>query len=144
MLITKENLDIWYREYQKQFKTTHKYITSRGGKVRTSTPLSRRDFEMDFLSESYDYPKLSGKQLAQRMAKQDLYVASSKEALRAAEAHIREFGGSQSFNLIMRYRIGAEEDIWEAIKIFRQSKQDEGFSSTQINILISQQYFGSP
>lgn len=143
MLFNKENFDIWYRQYQEQYKRTTKYITSRGGTVRDTTPLTRTEFEIDFKSMVADNPKKSGVQIAKMMAKQELYETSFSQARRYAEAHVSEFGGVVDINLIQKYRLGTQTDIFETIKEFRNQMKLSGFTNQAAALMISQEFFGS-
>lgn len=143
MLMTKENLDIWYREYKKQFERSTKYSKSRGGTTRGLTPLTRAEFQMDFISETFDNPKLSGKQVAQRMAKQEVFPQSYAQATRHAEAHVREFGGKLTPDLISKYRIQSENKVFEAISNRRYELQTKGLSASEIKLTIGQEFYGS-
>ena len=152
--MTKQNLDIWYKEYLNQYKKTKKYVKSRGGKLRMVNtdgklkevePSSRHDFLTDFISVANDNPKLSGKQIAQKMAKAELYELSWKNAEKLAESHVKEFGGKVSANLIYRYQMGAVkgENIWDKIKQRREQHDKEKINTYNSNKLIGQEFFGS-
>lgn len=145
MLMTKSNLDIWYNDYKKQFNASVKNAKSRGGSTRGIKPLSRAEFGIDFTSEAFDNPKLSGKQLAQKMAKHDVYKVSGKQARAFAEAHIKKYGGELTPQLIMQYRLEtvSGNNIFEEIKLTSKILKDSGLSSYNVNILIGQQFFGS-
>lgn len=143
MLITKTNLDIWYNEYRAQYTRSTKYIKSRGGKPSDLTPLTRAEFEVDFQSMHFDKPKLSGKQLAQRMAKDEVYVVSSKQAIKRAEAESRVTGKPVDVNMITGYMMGTRQNLWDELKEFRALSKELGNNSYQTNLLISQEIFGS-
>lgn len=144
MLLIKENLDIWYRAYKAQYDRTTKYIKSRKGKMRdTDGPMTRKEFEIDFRSMVFDHPKKSGKQLAEMMAKQELYTRSYAQAKKYAEAHVAAFGDEVNINLIQQYRMQSREDVFTTIKRVRRRMRDDGFDSGAITILIGQEFFGS-
>lgn len=144
MLLKKENLDIWYREYQEQYKRTTKYIRSRKGKIRDiNGPMTRKEFEVDFRSVLEDNPKKSGKQIAQMMAKQELYTISWKQAKNIAEAHVYAFGGNVDINLIQQYRLETRRDVFENIQLLRRQMKLDGFDDTSIASVVSQEFFGS-
>ena len=145
MLFNDENYDIWYRQYKEQYKKTTKYIVSRGGSVRDTKPLTRSEFEIDFKSMAADNPKKSGAQIAKTMAKQELYETSFSQAKKFAEAHVNEFGGTVDINLIQRYRLGTETDIFETIRGYREQQKQAGFTNKkQLALMVSQEFFGSP
>lgn len=144
MLVTKQNIDIWYREYQAQFKRSEKFVKSRKGKTRGLKMLSRNEFEMDFRSEVFDNPKKSGTQIAQSMAKQEVYGVSQKQAVKSAEIHVSEFGGDLTPDLINRYRTQSISDIFDIQNKRRDELKAEGRKSSEIALIISQEFYGSP
>lgn len=143
MLITETNIDIWYREYLKQYNKSTKYIKSRKGALRGLTPSSRNEFKVDFISETYDNPKLSGKQIAQRMAKSEVYPQTWKQATVHAEAHARETGEQVTLDLINRYRTQSESTITDMVRARRAELKLQGYSSSDINLMIGQEFYGS-
>lgn len=145
MLITDVNIDIWYRQYLKQYEKTKKYVTSRGGKVRDIKPSSRSDFKIDFISSVNEHQKLSATRIAQNLAKQELYETSWEQATKFAKAHVKKFGGTVNFNLIQRYRMGAVrgQNIWNSIAERRKELRTDGLSSYSANLIIGQEFFGS-
>ena len=146
MLITDGNIDIWYREYLKQYEKTKKYVTSRGGKVRDIKPSSKSDFKIDFISSVSENKKVSGTRIAQNLAKQELYETSWNQAERFAKAHVEKFGGEVNINLIQRYRMNAVsgQNIWSVISERRTELRANGLSSYSANLIIGQEFFGSP
>lgn len=143
MLLTKQNIDIWYSVYEKQYETTKKYITSRKGSYRDIGMMSRDDFETDFRAMVGDNPALGGTAIAKKMAKQDLYTTSFAQGKRLAEAHADVFGGNVNIHMIQSYRLGLNSDIFNIIQTVRKDMKSQGFSNEAIAILISQQFFGS-
>ena len=143
MLINKENLDIWYNEYKEQFERSNKYIKGRKGTTKGLSMSNRIDFESDFISEAFDNPNISGKQLAKKMAKQEVFATSYKQAFKAAEAHIREFGGMLTPDLITKYRLQTTTDIFPLIESRRAQLRASGETKRQIAILIGQEFYGS-
>lgn len=143
MLLTEQNIDIWYRVYKKQYETTKKYITSRKGSYRDIGMMSRDDFETDFRAMVSDNPKLGGTAIAKKMAKQDLYTTSYAQGKRLAEAHTDVFGGEVDIQIIQKYRLGLTSDIFNIIQAVRKDMKSQGFSNNAIAIMISQQFFGS-
>lgn len=143
MLLIKENFDIWYNEYKEQYKRTTKYVKSRKGKLRDTTPLTRKEFEIDFRSMVTDNPKKSGTQIAKMMAKQELYTTSWSQAERLAKAHAAEFGGDVNLALIQQYRMESRQEIFGTIKQLRHRMSAEGFDSGAIRLIVAQEFFGS-
>lgn len=146
MIINDTNLDIWYNDYLKKFKNTKAYIERKGGTVRTSKPMSRGDFAIDFRSMVYDNPKMYGKQIAEEMATQDLYMVSKQQAKNYAAAEYRATGNKSalSINVITEYRLGIRTDLFDSVKIVRADMKRQGFSNDAIVLFIGQEFFGSP
>ena len=143
MIISEKNLDIWYREYLNQRERTAKYIKSRGGQIRSTKPLSRSDFEVDFKSEVEDNPKKTAKNIAKKMAKDDLFILTHRQSEKLSEAHVKEFGGKSNISFIMKYRLGLITDSWDVIESRRQELFSEGYNTYRANITIGQEFFGS-
>lgn len=143
MLITKENIDIWYNEYKEQYKRSEKYIKGRKGTSRGLVMSNRKDFESDFISVHFDNPKLSGKQLAKKMAKEEVFATSYKQAFKAAEAHVDKLGGKLTPNLITEYRLRTTGDIYPLITDRRAELFTLGKSAEEVALIISQEFFGS-
>lgn len=143
MLITKTNIDIWYDEYKSQYIKSTKYAKSRGGSTRGLSMLSRTEFEMDFKSEALDNPKKSGSQIAKGMAKDEVFTKSYKQALKHAEAHVREFGGKVTADLVAQYRLETNKDIFPEIEARRAELKTKGKSKAEVALIISQEFYGS-
>ncbi len=157
MKLINENYQIWYDEYKKQRAKSEKFIKSRKGKVRTYVSSgeekaievsSFRDFKADFNSYMRDNPKLSGKQIARKMAKNEVFKLSYDQAEKLAEAHVKQFGGKASLGLINKYRSysSGSTGIFSATELRRAEleKAYPGYSTYQLNKLIGQEFFGSP
>lgn len=143
MLITDKNIDIWYNEYKKQFERSTKYVKSRKGTTRGLKMSSRLEFKMDLLSEHTDNPKLSGSQIAKKIAKSEVFAVSYKQATRSAEAHVSEFGGKLTTDLISKYRTQAIRDIFDLADIRRTELRKQGKTTSEIAFAIGQEFFGS-
>lgn len=143
MLITDKNIDIWYNEYKQQFERSTKYVKSRKGATRGLTMSSKSEFKMDLLSEHYDNPKLSGTQIAKKIAKSEVFAVSHKQALKSAEAHVSEFGGKVTMDLISKYRTQSISDIFDLTEAKRIELKRQGKTSSEIALLIGQEFFGS-
>lgn len=152
--MTTHDLDIYYSAYLKQRAKTLKYIKSRKGIIPTfgEKPISKRDFKMDIESIKSDNPKESYVAIAKRYAKNQLYEYSFKEAERRAEAHITRYGGKVDVNLIQRYRMQSERQIFDDILNTRTSLKAKGMTHdfeiggktyANIEVYISQEFFGS-
>lgn len=83
-----ENIDIYYREYKKQFEKTTRYVKSRGGRVDEEyqeNRLTKDEFRVEFISAIDSNPNVGAKKLVQDMAKSDVYTFSKSQAYKAAE-----------------------------------------------------------
>lgn len=142
MILSNDNIKIWYAEYLKQYERTKKYVKSHGGKVRDITPSSLRDFKIDFITASYE-SKRGAFEIAKKMAKEELYLNSWKRSLALAKAHVRKYGGVLNLNLIQSYRMQAVRgnNIVNDIRLRReQLKSSE--EDVNIELTISQEFFG--
>lgn len=144
--MTKHDLDIYYDAYIKQRNKTLKYINSRKGVIPVygKSPVSKSDFRLDIISLKAENPKDSYVAIAKKYAKEQLYEYSFKEAERRAEAHVRSFGGQVNVNLIQQYRMQSRRELYDAIQVERTSLKSKGFHNNQIELYISQEFFGSP
>jgi len=143
--MTIHDLNIYYDAYLKQRRKTLKYIKSRNGIIPSfgKDPVSKRDFELDLKAAKLENPKESYVAIAKKYAKEQLYEYSFKEAERRAEAHVRSFGGQVDVNLIQQYRMQNRRELYDAIQVERTSLKSKGFTNDQIEIYISQEFFGS-
>ena len=141
-LLTKTNIDIWFREYSKQFATTKKYVKSRGGKFRDIEPLSRAEFEIDLRSELEDRPGKSGSQIAKQMAKDDLYLHSYKQAKALAKAEAEREGKPLRGQDIDNIRL-EKTNLWSDIETTNQELKNAGFSGKERKLKIGEQFYGS-
>lgn len=138
MLITEENIKIWYREYVKQFEKTTKYVKARKGQVRGTAPSSYHWFKTDFMSEVKDPSVKSGAQLARKMAKAEVYTVSSKQARLAAETLSKKTGKRLTPNMLASFKL----NLFKQTEEYRASL-DSTLSATEKNKLIAQNFFGS-
>ena len=116
MILSNENINIWYKDYVKKYNNIKKFIKSRGGISLNIPMLSKQAFEIDFRSIAYDYPNTNGKKLAETLAQNQLYTKSSKQARKAAEAEMSKLGTPVALQIITEYRLGIRTNIWDAIK----------------------------
>lgn len=143
--MTNHDLDIYYHAYLKQREKTLKYIKSRKGVIPVygKDPVSKSDFKLDLVSLKFENPKDSYVAIAKKYAKEQLYEYSYKEAERRAEAHVRTFGGQVDVNLIQQYRMQNRRELYDAIQVERTNLKSRGFTNAQIELYISQEFFGS-
>lgn len=146
MILSDKNLDIWYKDYLKKFKNVSKFITRKGGTPRSTKPMSRREFGMDFISMTYDYPNTNGKKIAETMAQQELYSKSYAQSKKIAEAEFKMTGQKPKnvMEVILQYRMDTRQSVWSNIRSTRALMKKQGFTNESITLLISQEFFGSP
>ena len=142
-----ENIDIYYKEYQKQFEKTTKYVKSRGGRVDEEyqeNRLTKDEFRVEFISAIDSNPNVGAKKLVQDMAKSDVYTFSKSQAYKAAEREAALSGITLTQQLIYSYRAGFNTNIYEVSKqLYREYKKILG-SATEARIKVSQEVWGSP
>lgn len=140
MLIVEENIQLWYREYKKQFEKSKKWITSRGGQIRFNTPSNYTDFKTDFLTQVTHNPTKSGKQIAQKIAKEEAFSVTTKQAEKAAEFHARKEGVKLTQPLVNKFRL----NLFEQTEEYRRTDPEmRGKTTYGQNKLIAQHFFGS-
>ena len=153
MLITEQNLDIWYKAYRKQFDATSKRLKSRGlkirqisnnGKLQDVKPLTRAQFAGDFKSELADITASgkykSGERIAQSMAKTEVYAQSYEQAKKAAQNAVDTRGKTMSTSLIEYFRSGS---WWEVVQQKRAELAELGYNTYEQNLQISEEFYGS-
>jgi len=145
MLITEQNIDIWYREYKAQRARSEKYVQSRKGVTRELPVSSRAEFKLDFLTAVSDNPKLSGKQIAQKMAKEETYTLSNKQVTKIAEAMSTYHGIPVTPQLVAQIRVGATgaDPFWATITARQYELKGNGMSWDEVKVIVSQEFFGS-
>lgn len=154
MLITEQNIDIWYREYLAQRKRSEKYVKSRKGVLRGLEVSTRAQFRKDLVTNASDNPKLSGKQLAQKMAKEEVFSLTSAEAMARAKAMSTYHGIPVTPQLVAQIRVGATgivSSFWATVTARQYELHDAGYKwrssnpdEETVETLIGQEFFGSP
>lgn len=142
-LLTDSNIDFWFKQYRSQYDRSKNYAERQGGEVRDIPPLSRKEFEIDFRSEVEDNPGLSGTKIAQKMAKDDVYPHSFKQARAAAKAIAEKEGRDITAEDIRNIRTNAT-DFWGNLSSFNNELKNAGLNSKERKLKISQEFFGSP
>ena len=149
MIVSDRNLDIWYKDYLKKYKSTKKFILSKGVTPRNMPPETRYDFARDFESTHEDHPELSGKQIAELMAKQDLYPKSPLAAKTAAKAEADRKNIKMTPKLVLEFLLDENTDLWTDIANFKKNEialakqQNKILSSEDVALLVAQEFFGS-
>ena len=142
-LLTDSNIDFWFKQYRAKYARSKKYAERQGGEVRDVPPLSRKEFEIDFRSEIEDNPNLSGSKIAQKMAKDDVYTHSFKQARAAAKAIAEKEGREITSKDIINIRTNAT-GFWNDLGSYNNELKKSGLNSKQRRLKISQEFFGSP
>ena len=143
MILSNENINIWYKDYVKKYNNIKKFIKSRGGISLNIPMLSKQAFEIDFRSIAYDYPNTNGKKLAEKLAQNQLYTKTSAQAKKAAEAEMRQVGTPVSLQIISEYMLGTRTVTWDNIKQTRKIMKAQGFTNEAAALFIAQEFFGS-
>lgn len=145
MLMTEENIDIFYREYKKQLNKTIKYAKSRGGIItpRGENVMNRTEFKTYFIGFAADSGEKSGMKIARDIAKDQVYELSHKQAVRAAERAATLFGDTYNINEIMRYRIGARKEIFDYQHERIRDLMKSGLTIKEAKKAVSQEIWGS-
>lgn len=141
-LLTDSNIDFWFKQYRSQYDRSKKYAERQGGEVRDIPPLSRKEFEIDFRSEVEDNPELSGTKIAQKMAKDDVYTHSFKQARAAAKAKAEKEGRAISGEDIWNIRLNST-GFWDDVRSFANKLKIKGLSGKEQRLKVGQQFFGS-
>ena len=143
-----------YEVYKEQRAKSLKYIESRKGKVRKVdgrmiSESSFKEFKTDLVSSLEDNPKISPKELAKRMAKDEVYSVTSAQARKFAEVAADLFGDEYNIGNVTKYRLGFTGPLFERIEQFKEEKRQEylsrgeKLSSYKLNMLVGQEFFGS-
>lgn len=143
MILSNENINIWYKDYVKKYNNVKKFIKSRGGISLNIPILSRQAFEIDFRSITYDYPNINGKKLAEKLAQNQLYIRTLEQSKKAAEAEMRQVGTPVSLQIITEYMLGIRTVAWDNIKQTRKIMKAQGFTNEAAELFISQEFFDS-
>lgn len=152
MLITEQNIDIWYREYKAQRQRSEKYVKSRKGVTRGLPVSTRAEFKLDFLTTVSDNPKLSGKQIAQKMAKDETFPLTNKQVMNIAKAISTYHGIPVTPQLVAQIRVGATgaDPFWADVTARQYELHAQGYkwkssdpNEETVETLVSQEFFGS-
>lgn len=139
MLLTDENIDIWYREYQRKYRNITKYVKRKHGELPENHEMaSRREFDSDFRRMVEDHPNLSGSQIAKKMAQQELYIVQYSEL-----RHVQRFSHEEK----MKIMVGADKqslgDLHQEITRDYHRMIGDGISPYAAKLIISNTYYGS-
>ena len=109
-------------------------------------PQSVHEFKMNFNSIKDEIKKnkshrLSAKQIAQKMAREDVYERSIKQA-KVIKSALERMGFESSSVTAMRAK-KVPEEFWDLVEKEKKSALKRGMTNKQANIYISTYIFGS-
>ena len=130
-----------YKEYMTQY---NKSVAKAG--TAAESPQSIHEFKMNFNSikdeiKNTKSHRLSGKQIAQKIAREDVYEKSLKQAKVIKEA--LEITGFESPSLSAIRGGKVPEEFWDLVREEKRAVLQKGMTNKQANIYISQYIFGS-
>lgn len=134
-----------YKSLYKDYMTQYNKSVAKAGTAAES-PQSLDEFRMNFNSIKNEIKRnkshrLSGKQIAQKIAREDVYEKSFKQA-----KVIREALEKQGFELpsISAIRAGKiPEEFWDIVREEKKAALERGNTNKEANIYISEYIFGS-
>lgn len=142
-----------YEIYEKKYDKLTEQQRKRG-KTPQYTKMDESTFIEDWEENRLHYgPKYSGKQVAEALAKKDVYKHSFKQgkalykALKADPDFEQQFEKVTERGFALQYQKGLFDtaliDFWETVKNHRKDLKDAGYSKDEIRLEIGQLYFGS-
>ena len=134
-----------YKSLYKDYMTQYNKSAGKAGTAAES-PQTIDEFEMNFNSikdeiKENNYHRLSGKQIAQKIAREDVYEKSMKQAKVIKEALEKQGFESPSLSAIRAGKI--PEEFWSLVREERKSALERGMTNKEANIYISTYIFGS-
>lgn len=134
-----------YRSLYKDYMTQYNKSAAKAGTAAES-PQSIHEFKMNFNSIKDEIKdtkshRLSGKQIAQKIAREDVYENSMKQA-KVIKSALQEKGfQAPSISAIRAGKV--PEEFWNLVRDERKAALERGMTNKQANIYISQYIFGS-
>ena len=145
------NIEEAYKIYEEKYDKLVEQQRKRGQSPRYSK-MSFGDFSDDWEENRLDYgPKYSGKQIAEALAKKDVYQHSFKQGKAVykalqADVDFEELNVSER-SFALQYQQGIYnkqlDSFWQTIREHREVMEAEGYSKRDIAIEIGQMFFGS-
>ena len=134
-----------YKSLYKDYMTQYNKSAAKAGTAAES-PQSIHEFKMNFNSikdeiKNTKSHRLSGKQIAQKIAREDVYENSMKQAKVIRNALQEQGFQAPSISAIRAGRV--PEEFWNFVKQERKSALERGMTNKQANIYISTYIFGS-
>lgn len=134
-----------YKSLYKDYMTQYNKSMAKAGTAAES-PQTLDEFKMNFnsikqeIKESKSH-RLSGKQIAQKIAREDVYEKSSKQAKIIKSALEEQGFESPSISAIRAGKV--PEEFWNLVREERKAALERGMTNQQANIYISTYIFGS-
>lgn len=134
-----------YKSLYKDYTIQYNKSAAKAGTAAES-PQSLDEFKMNFnsikkeIKESKSH-RLSGKQIAQKIAREDVYEKSSKQAKIIKNALQEQGFESPSISAIRAGKV--PEDFWNLVREERKAALERGMTNKEANIYISTYIFGS-
>ena len=134
-----------YKSLYKDYMTQYNKSAAKAGTAAES-PQSIYEFKMNFDSIKNEIKdtkshRLSGKQIAQKIAREDVYEKSMKQA-KVIKSALQEKGfQAPSISAIRAGKV--PEEFWNLVRDERKAALERGMTNKQANIYISTYIFGS-
>lgn len=134
-----------YRSLYKDYITQYNKSAAKAGTAAES-PQSIHEFKMNFNSikdeiKNTKSHRLSGKQIAQKIAREDVYENSMKQA-KVIKSALQEKGfQAPSISAIRAGKV--PEEFWNLVRDERKAALERGMTNKEANIYISTYIFGS-
>ena len=134
-----------YKSLYKDYMTQYNKSVAKAGTAAES-PQSIHEFKMNFNSikdeiKNTKSHRLSGKQIAQKIAREDVYEKSMKQAKVIKSALEQKGFQAPSISAIRAGKV--PEEFWDLVQKERKSALERGMTNKQANIYISTYIFGS-
>ena len=134
-----------YKSLYKDYMTQYNKSVAKAGTAAES-PQSIHEFKMNFNSikdeiKNTKSHRLSGKQIAQKIAREDVYEKSMKQAKVIKSALEQKGFQAPSISAIRAGKV--PEEFWNLVRDERKSALERGMTNKQANIYISTYIFGS-
>lgn len=134
-----------YKSLYKDYVTQYNKSVAKAGTAAES-PQSIHEFKMNFNSikdeiKNTKSHRLSGKQIAQKIAREDVYEKSMKQAKVIKKALEEKGFQAPSISAIRAGKV--PEEFWNLVRDERESALERGMTNKQANIYISTYIFGS-
>ena len=134
-----------YKSLYKDYMTQYNKSVAKAGTAAES-PQSIHEFKMNLNSikdetKNTKYHRLSGKQIAQKIAREDVYEISMKQAKVIKNALEQKGFQAPSMSAIRAGKV--PEEFWNLVQKERKAALERGMTNKQANIYISTYIFGS-